>query len=73
MIHVLVEQVLPKPGETIWLARGIEPETGDTIVFGGDWRPMSELALVVSEDGLTDAVVEPWQVLTRARPPGDAS
>ncbi len=67
---VTVHTVLPNPGgvtfgSTVAKGVGIDPETGDTIHFGGDWRPMAALAEAVWELGEVDAEVEDWAIVRR--------
>jgi hypothetical protein len=68
-IEVIVQQVLPEPGSTVWRGRGVEITTGDYVLFGGDWRPMYALAEQLQEVDEVLADVPVWAVLTRT--PGD--
>lgn len=49
---------------SVWTAEGTDTETGATITFGGDWRPMRDLAEFVAEEGEIDAQIEDWQILS---------
>jgi hypothetical protein len=63
-MQVLVTEVFPHPGGTVWVAEGISQD-GRTVQFAGDWRPMRDLYLAVHEDGRDDVVadVPDWAVL----------
>jgi len=64
-MKVLVDRVFPSR-ETVWLAEGTDPETGDRIAFAGDWRPLAHLAHDLGYAGCPlDADVDQWQVIRR--------
>jgi 2-iminoacetate synthase ThiH len=52
-------------GGSVATATGTDTETGDTVVFAGDWRPMRDLASLLEEEGEIVCEVEEWQILRR--------
>lgn len=69
---VYVKGVSIAPMSTIGKAVGDDAETGDVVVFAGDWRPMRDLGYALEAAGEPIPVeVEDWQVI--ARPPRDAN
>lgn len=62
-MKVIVTEVTPAFGATVWQAEGITPE-GKQVRFAGDWRPMRDLYEAVALRGAVEAVIEPWQVLS---------
>ena len=62
---VTVDTVNPAPSamSTIITASGLDEE-GNRVTFGGDWRPMRDLASIVEQEGEVDCCVESWQVLS---------
>jgi hypothetical protein len=64
-MDVLVTQVIPDPGETVWTGRGTDTETGDRVLFGGDWRPMLELHNALETEPEVVADVPTWSVIRR--------
>jgi hypothetical protein len=63
--YILVDTVHASPGTTVWTAEGEDSETGERVVFGGDWRQMSGLLDAVENEGEVVAYVEDWQILGR--------
>lgn len=61
-MQVLVDEVI-YDGGTIAIGHGTELESGDRVTFGGDWRPMRDLADAVFDHGEILVTVEDWQVL----------
>lgn len=61
-MRVIVTEVTPQPGATVWKGKGFTPE-GKEVVFAGDWRQMSALLTMLEVEGEVDAEVEQWQVL----------
>lgn len=53
------------PGQSVWTGTGIEEESGDVVIFAGDWRAMEGLMLLVEDFGEVEAEVEDWQILRR--------
>lgn len=64
---VIVNEVEPAPGSTVWTAFGTEEESGDEIKFAGDWRSMEGLADLLELHGEIPCEVEGWQVLSRSK------
>jgi hypothetical protein len=64
-MQVLVKEVFPHPGGTVWVAEGIDTITGRTVQFAGDWRPMRDIFEAVHGEGRDDVVTEvpDWAVL----------
>ena len=56
-----VHTILPALGASVWTAIGTNPETGDEVTFGGDWRAMRNLGEM---DGPIMVEVEDWQILS---------
>lgn len=50
---------------SITLAHGYEAETGDEVIFAGDFRPMADLLTAAGELGEVTVEVEEWQVRRR--------
>ena len=48
---------------TIGQGRGLDVETGQRVVFGGDWRPMQALGEAVDDGEEPLVEIEEWQVL----------
>jgi hypothetical protein len=66
-VNVLVEQVIPNGSIAIGI--GTDVATGNRIRFGGDHRPMADIALAI-EGGADDIEVEieSWQILGVSAP-----
>lgn len=64
-MNVTVDTVNPAPSamSTIITASGLN-EKGDRVTFGGDWRPMRDLAEIIEYEGEVECHVESWQVLS---------
>lgn len=60
-------RVFPRPGSTVWVGEG-EDADGRVVSFGGDWRPMRDLAEALREAGSAEAWIEDWQVLAVGEP-----
>lgn len=60
---VTLTKVEERPGESVWVGEGTD-EHGFTVRFGGDWRPMQDLAnaLRYGDDAVV-VNVEEWQIL----------
>ena len=71
-MKVTVVSVFAGAGETISYGRGFSA-LGESVLFVGDWRPMSELKIAVDsarEEGIPgpEVYLEPWQILDDGRP-----
>lgn len=55
------------PMSTVWTGEGVD-EAGRTVTFGGDWRPMRDLAAYVEENGPVSVELESWQILGVSEP-----
>ena len=64
---VEVHTVTHTAGQSVTNAEGTDPDTGDAVFFGGDWRPMQILAEIVEAEGPVLAEIEDWQI-TRITP-----
>lgn len=61
MRTIAVEQV--ESHGSVGVGIGRDTETGEQVRFGGDWRPMRDLAEAVAEGEEPVVEVENWQVL----------
>ena len=46
--RVEVTAIHPVNGSSIWHGEGTDLVTGETVLFGGDWRPMRDIADALS-------------------------
>ena len=60
--QVEVERVVP--GGSIWTGEGKDVTTGEHVVFGGDWRPMRDIAEALQAGAAPVANVPSWAVLS---------
>jgi hypothetical protein len=65
-MQVLVKEVFPHPGGTVWVAEGTDTETGREVQFAGDWRPMRWIFEAVHTEGRDDVIAEvpDWALLS---------
>jgi hypothetical protein len=65
-IEVSITSVWPAgPMSTIWYGEGIRRDNGKSIRFGGDWRPMREIAEALeAHGGVVIASVPKWALLS---------
>lgn len=68
-MQVQVQQVIPDG--SVALGRGTDLETGDYVLFGGDWRPMRDIQAALEESSDVVADVPDWAVLNRVHPAHD--
>jgi hypothetical protein len=62
IIEVEVLQVIPDGSVCVAIAR--DTTTGELLRFGGDWRPMAEIAAAIDMDETVITSIEPWQLLS---------
>lgn len=64
-MYVAVDTVEVPAFSTIGVGEGINVDTGERVRFGGDHRPMRDLAFAVEREQRVLVEVEDWQVLGR--------
>lgn len=60
-ITVSVTSVVPNG--SIAIAFGTNVETGKKVSFGGDWRPLRDVAEAIDNGEYVEVEVEEWQLL----------
>ncbi|HEY2953851.1 MAG TPA: hypothetical protein VGK89_01235 [Candidatus Eisenbacteria bacterium] len=59
---VTVQRITLTPGCTIAIGHGTDRE-GRELSFGGDWRPMLQIAEALEAGEPVEVTLEPWQLL----------
>lgn len=60
---LLIDNILPDVGETVWRGIGTDPETGEQHKFAGDWRPMLDILNALNAGEVPTADVPDWAVI----------